>query len=161
MSRARGAALQLSRLRPGTTYVLGILRPYREYPLRQEELAAAWAALTNSLAPLPPIRNYTIIIGEAGGSPLFVDADDHPFRTHAVHGSAHFDIRMESWLPTDTIRRAGFGHVIVNRRHVLTLDRGMSFVALDDLDDPSLVIYQSGLLAPLPRLIPWAGAGRQ
>jgi hypothetical protein len=58
------------------------------------------------------------------------------------------DIRMESWLPTDTIRRAGFGHVVVNRQHALTLERGISFVALGPGGGP---IYGSGLLAPIPR----------
>ena len=59
---------------------------------------------------------------------------------------------MESWLPTDTIRRAGFGHVIVNGQHALTLERGVSFVALGPLDEPALTIYRSGIFAPLPRL---------
>ena len=51
---------------------------------------------------------------------------------------------------SDTIRRAGFGHVIVNRKHALTLERGLSFVALGPGGGP---IYGSGLFAPLARRI--------
>jgi hypothetical protein len=56
---------------------------------------------------------------------------------------------MESWLPTDTIRRAGFGHVVVGRRHALTLERGLNFVTLP-AGEP---VYGSGLFAPVPRLV--------
>ena len=80
-----------------------------------------------------------------GHRPFLIDSRDRPFRLQAKLDTANFDIRMESWLPTDTIRRAGFGHVIVNRRHVLTLERGVSFVALGVLDEPSVVIYRSGI----------------
>jgi hypothetical protein len=58
---------------------------------------------------------------------------------------------MESWLPTDTIRRAGFGQVVVGRRHVLTLERGVSVVGLGGDGRAAQVEYASGLLAPLPR----------
>ncbi|MND00367.1 hypothetical protein D3C83_189530 [compost metagenome] len=60
---------------------------------------------------------------------------------------------MESWLPTDTIRRAGFGHVVVNHRHELTLERGISFRALGSEGEP---LYESGIFAPIPQstLIP-------
>jgi hypothetical protein len=61
------------------------------------------------------------------------------------------DVRMESWLPPDTMRRAGFGHVVVNRRHVLTLERGVSLVALGENGETRLAGYASGLYAPEPR----------
>jgi hypothetical protein len=58
---------------------------------------------------------------------------------------------MESWLPADTMRRAGFGHVIANRRHALILERGVSFVALHPDGRPLAAAYASGLFAPLQR----------
>jgi hypothetical protein len=61
-----------------------------------------------------------------------------------------FDVRMESWLPTDTFRRAGFGHVIVNGRHGLTLERGISFAAFGPASDLLITAYESGLYAPQP-----------
>ena len=63
------------------------------------------------------------------------------------------DIRIECWLPADTIRRAGFGHVIVDRRHQLTLDRGVSFVALDRDGSATVRAWAAGLLAPQPRFV--------
>jgi len=54
---------------------------------------------------------------------------------------------MEAWLPTDTIRRAGFGRVLVNRETLVTLERGVSFAALGSGE----AVYLSGLFAPIPR----------
>jgi hypothetical protein len=58
-----------------------------------------------------------------------------------------FDVRLESWLPTDTIRRAGFGRILVNRRVLLTLERGVSLAALGGGE----AVYLSGLYTPIPR----------
>ena len=58
---------------------------------------------------------------------------------------------MESWLPPDTMRRAGFGHVIANRTHVLTLERGVSVVTLGASGRVVQATYASGLFAPLRR----------
>jgi hypothetical protein len=58
---------------------------------------------------------------------------------------------MESWLASDTIRRAGFGQVVANRKHVLIVERGVSVVALAPDGTPRLTTYASSLFAPLPR----------
>jgi hypothetical protein len=147
-------ASQLDVLRRGTTYTLGILRPNRESPLDMPELTAAWDRLTNGTAPLPALANYTIVIGEVGHRPFLIDSRDRPFRLQTKLDTANFDVRIESWLPTDTIRRAGFGQVVVNHRHILSLERGVSFVALGPVDEPALVIYRSNIFAPLRRLLP-------
>jgi len=147
---------ELGALRPRTTYALGILRPNRESPLNMAELTVAWSILTGGTVPLPALRNYVIVVGEVGHRPFLVDSRDRPFRVKTKLDTADVDVRMESWLPTDTIRRAGFGHVIVNGRHVLTLERGVSFVAFGILDAPSMVIYRSGIFEPLRRLMPWS-----
>jgi hypothetical protein len=60
---------------------------------------------------------------------------------------------MESWLPADTMRRAGFGHVVANRRHALTLERGVSLVLLGPDGQTRGMAYASGLFAPLPRVL--------
>ena len=60
------------------------------------------------------------------------------------------DIRMESWMPADTIGRAGFGHVIANRRRAMALDRGVGFVALRPDGAPAMTAYAAGLYATLP-----------
>jgi hypothetical protein len=60
---------------------------------------------------------------------------------------------MESWLTFDTIRRAGYGHVLINGRHVLTIERGVSFVALDAKGRPLLQVYEANLFGPQERHI--------
>jgi hypothetical protein len=137
----------------GTPYALGILRPYEEFPLSRPELVAAWSALTGGSGDLPALRDYTIVVGRVGERPILVETGDRPYRVHTRVGSLDFDIRMESWLPTDTIRRAGFGQVLVNRRHFLTLDRGISVAAVGFSGVPNPVAYRSGIFAPIPRLL--------
>jgi len=58
---------------------------------------------------------------------------------------------MEAWRPPDTIRRSGFGHALVNRRHALTFDRGVSLVVLPITGPPLLTEYRAGLFAPVIR----------
>ena len=74
-----------------------------------------------------------------------------PYRLRAQIGDLALEIRMESWLPADTIRRAGFGHVVVNHAHVLTLERGVSFAALGPDGRAQVTGYASSLFAPEPR----------
>jgi hypothetical protein len=135
-------------IRRGTPYALAILRPDREYPIDKIALASAWNWLTGGSIALPDGRQYTIVIGRVGTQPALVKSEDRPYRVAATFGSFHFDVRMESWLPTDTIRRAGFGHVLVNRQHFLTLERGVSLAALGPEGSP---VYSSGIYAPIPR----------
>ena len=42
-----------------------------------------------------------------------------------------FTVRMDSWLPFDTFRRPGFGHVLRGREHVQILERGVNLVWLE------------------------------
>jgi hypothetical protein len=129
----------------GTPYALAILRSDQEYPLNTVGLAHAWRWLAPETT-MPPLRNYTVVVGRVGERPVMVASQDHPYRVHTELADDYFDVRMESWLPTDTIRRAGFGHVIVNRRHALTIERGISFIALGPDGVPA---YESGPFAPL------------
>ena len=135
-------------IRPGTPYVLAVLRPDPEYPLSTGALSHAWKALTTATAE-PGVRQYVVAAGRVGDRPELVVSEDLPYRVRLRIEPYGIDIRMESWLPTDTIRRAGFGHVIVNRRHALTLERGISFIALGP---GGKSIYDSGLFAPIPKL---------
>ena len=134
----------------GTPYVLGILRPDREYPIDGTSLQSAWSWLTGGSQRLPELQSFVIVIGHIGAPPLVVRAGNEPFRHRTTIGPFNLDIRMESWLPTDTIRRAGFGHVIANRQHLMTLERGVSFVALTP---GAQTAYASGIFAPIPRYL--------
>jgi hypothetical protein len=140
---------RVAAVRPGTPYILASLRPDREFATQTAEFAGAWKWLAPG-ATLPALRNYTVIVGRIGERPVLVESRDLPYRVRLEIEPFDLDVRMESWLPTDTIRRAGFGHVIVDRAHALTLERGLSFLALGPGHGP---IYGSGLFAPIPRLV--------
>ena len=149
----RGTPLreQITQLPRGTPFVLVLLRAYRDVPLDVEELTAIVAALTGHTATLPTDSVYTVMVGRAGERPAVVRSESGPFRLRMSVSHMNLDVRMESWLPPDTIRRAGFGHVVVNRHHVLTLERGVSVVALGQNGETRLAGYASGLYAPEPR----------
>jgi hypothetical protein len=57
---------------------------------------------------------------------------------------------MDSWLPTDTFRRGGFGHVLLGRTRILFIERGVSLVWLGR-DGQPVVSYAGGIFAPRPR----------
>ena len=73
----------------------------------------------------------------SGVPPCSCGRSDEPYRVAPELEPFDLDIRMESWLPTDTIRRAGFGHVMVEpatRPHAGT---GHQFRRLDPAATPS------------------------
>jgi hypothetical protein len=133
-------------VRPGTPYALAILRSDLEFSLDTTGFTHAWDWLAPGVMP-PTFRHYTVVVGRVGERPVLVESQDRPYRVRTRLEPYAFDVRMESWLPTDTIRRAGFGHVVIDRRHTLTLERGISFVALGPGGGP---FYGSGLFAPIP-----------
>ena len=147
---AGGFGERVASVRPGAPYVIAILRSDREFSLNTAGLAQAWERLAPNVT-LPEPRHYTVMVGRVGERPVLLESQDRPYRVGVTLDALDIDVRMESWLPTDTIRRAGFGHVIVNRRHVLTLERGVSFVALEPGSGGP--IYDSGLFAPIPKQI--------
>ena len=95
-----------------------------------------------------PAAAYQLIAGLAGEAPLITRSADHPFRQEFRLLDDPFTVRMESWLPSDTFRRAGFGHVIRGREHVLILERGVNFVSFDRNARPSAPLYAASLYAP-------------
>ena len=137
---------------PGTAYVLSVIEAYPESPIDPADLAAAAKRLGLGEHGVPEGR-FVIVAGRAGQPPVVRRAESRPFRLTTDLSGHALDVRIECWMPADTIRRAGFGHVIVNRHHELTLDRGVSFVALDGAGHASLCAFASGLLAPQPRFI--------
>ena len=142
-------AKRMSAVRSDDPYVLALLQSDPEYPLSTTGFAHAWQWLAPGLS-LPQEGRYTVIAGRVGRSPALIESRDRPYRLNLTLEPFEIDIRMESWLPADTIRRAGFGHVIVNRRHALTLERGISFIVLRPGAEP---FYDAGLFAPIPRIL--------
>lgn len=143
---------EMLRAEPGTPYVLAWLTPLPSTPVDQAQLGRASLALGGRALPA---GRYVVMAGVAGAPPVLVHASDRPFRVKATVADLRVDARIEAWLPFDTMRRAGFGHVIVNGRHTLTMERGLSFVALDDNGSAARTAYAGGIFAPQPRyLIP-------
>jgi hypothetical protein len=147
----RPLAARLSGLAPGTPYVLAVLSPYSDLTFDQHELADATRFLTGGTAILGREASYTVIAGRVGERPALDRREDLPWRAGLMIDGLAIDIRMESWLASDTIRRAGFGQVVANRKHALILERGVSLVALSPAGDPQLMTYASSLFAPLTR----------
>jgi Protein O-mannosyl-transferase TMEM260-like len=148
---ARALAERIRGLPADTPYLLARLAPYPELPFDRQDLADASRWLTAGTAVLGHEPSYTVIAGLAGHAPLFDRRSDRPWQATAALGPLSVAIRMESWLPTDTIRRAGFGQVLVGRRHAMILERGVSFVAFSPDGSPVMATYASGLFAPIPR----------
>jgi hypothetical protein len=141
---------RIATLPRGTPYVLGLIESYPETPLDPGEMRAMAAAL--GVPDLPDTR-YGVVAGRLGDRPVLRQGAAVPFRTAADLGGHRLDVRVECWLPADTIRRMGFGHVIVDRHHVLTLDRGASFVALAGDGTPRMAGWSGGLFTPQPRYV--------
>ena len=139
---------EIASLNPGTPYVLCVLTPPREERLDPRMMNAAVAMLTGNHSTAPLVGAYQVLAGIVGERPTLTRAQDTPFRQEFRLLDDPFTVRMESWLPSDTFRRAGFGHVIRGREHVLTVERGVSLVWFNRNTSASPAIYAASLYAP-------------
>jgi hypothetical protein len=141
-------------LPPGTRYVLCVLRPSRDLAIDAADLTVALRTLTSGRPmSLLPDSDYAAVAGRVGDPPRYIAAAASPFRRAVDIGGVDVEIRMESWLTSDTIRRMGFGHVIAARQHTLIVERGISFVAFDDRGQPIRTAYAANIFAPQPRFL--------
>jgi hypothetical protein len=137
----------------GTRYVMCILTPTSDLPLDWIDIENALATLGDGVAVRVPDGDYIAVAGVSGRPPTFVSGSNRPFRRSVNVGDLPVRIRMESWLPADTIRRMGFGHVIVGRQHTLIVERGISFAAFDASGRPIRTTYASNIFAPERRYV--------
>lgn len=138
-----------AQLPAGTPYVLSVLPATGADRIDPAELAALLRVLTGSSIP-PADTSYQVWAGTTGNRPALTRSDTRPYRQTLDLAGTRFTIRMESWLPDDTFRRAGFGRVLRGREPVLTIERGISLVWFREDGSPSQM-YASGLYAPRPR----------
>jgi hypothetical protein len=82
-----------------------------------------------------------------------VIGSNRPFRRSVDLDGVAVEIRMESWLAADTIRRMGFGHVIAAHHHTLIVERGVSFAVFDASGRSVRTAYASNIFAPEPRYL--------
>jgi transmembrane protein TMEM260 (protein O-mannosyltransferase) len=137
----------------GSRYVLCVLEASGDSGLETDELTRAIATLTAGQSATLPAGAYAVVAGSAGGAPDLIAARDRPFRREIVLRGVPVEIRMDSWLVSDTIRRMGFGHVVAARQHTLIVERGVSFVAFDDHGTAIRTAYASNIYAPQARYL--------
>lgn len=142
----RSVAEIAAQLPRGTPYVLALLPPTGAYRLNPSELSATLDALTGK-PDTGERSSYQVWAGSVGDRPVLSKSERRPFRIAFALAGDRFTIRMESWIPADTFRRAGFGRVLRGREPVLTLERGLSLVWLGPDGSPHQV-YAAGLYAP-------------
>ncbi len=137
----------------GTPYVVCVLRPLREFSLDESDLNGGLQVLTGNSVKAAGSGDYAVVAGVLGAEPALRRSSRRPFRSTVSVGGVQVEVRMESWLAFDTIRRMGFGHVIAAHRHALIVERGVSFVAFDEAGRVVRSGYFSGIFAPQPRFI--------
>ena len=148
------------RVPTGAPYVLNVLTPPRDERLDTADLEAAIAALTGGAALERRPDHFELIAGRAGEPPQVYRSSPRPFTEHfrldgraagAQRVDSGFTVRMDSWLPSDTFRRPGFGHVLRGRAHVQILERGVNLVWVQPDGRVAPPIYAASLFAPQPR----------
>jgi len=119
--------------------------------LDPEVLDAGLSALTRRQLPPRAPAAYELLAGIAGDRPLVYRASNRPFTERFALAGEPLTVRMDSWLPTDTFRRGGFGHVVRGHSHVLAIERGVSLVWFGRDGEPSRPYYAASLFASEPR----------
>ncbi len=137
----------------GGLYVLCILKPTRDLSLDWDDIGRLLAAQSGGRPIKVPDGDYVAIAGRRGRAPDLLMGSNRPFSRSLDLGGVAVEIRMESWLAADTIRRMGFGHVVAAHRHTLIVERGVSFAAFDSSGRAFRTAYASNIFAPQPRYL--------
>jgi hypothetical protein len=135
----------------GMPYVLSVLTPPREEHLDPEVLATALRTLTGGEASPAIGAAFELFAGVAGEPAQVHRASNRPFTDRFQILEEPITVRLDSWLPSDTFRRAGFGHVLRGREHVMIIERGVNLVWFGRDGAPSQPFYWASLYAAQPR----------
>jgi hypothetical protein len=147
----RGTADRVAAFPRGTPYVLTLLEPTGSEALDTDDFDRAVEILAGASAPRRSRARFQVWAGASGEPGALHRESDRPFREAFSILGDPFAVRIESWLPFETFRRAGFGHVLRGRERVLTIERGVSLVWFEP-DGSPVVSYAAGLYAPKARL---------
>jgi hypothetical protein len=134
-----------------TRYVLTVLKTSRDLTPDEADVQAAARVLGGRIREQR--GDYVALAGLVGEPPALAIDSASPFRRTVDVGHVRVDVRMESWLAFDTIRRMGFGHVIAGREHTLIVERGISFVTFDENGRAVRTAYLANIFAPQPRFL--------
>jgi hypothetical protein len=136
---------------PGMPYVFSVLTPPREEHLDPETLGTALRTLTGGDASSAVGAAFELFAGVAGEGAQVHRALNRPFTERFQILEEPITVRFDSWLPFDTFRRAGFGHVLRGRQHVMFIERGVNLVWFGRDGSPSQPFYWASLYAAQPR----------
>jgi hypothetical protein len=136
----------------GTRYVLSVLEPSSEFTIDTGDLREAIRTLTGTDLAMPK-GEYAALVGLIGQPPALAIGSAAPFHQRLRLDGVPIEVRMESWLTFDTIRRMGFGQVVAARHHALIIERGVSFAAFDAQGRPLKTSYGANVFAPQPRYL--------
>ena len=153
LSATESLATQARRVPRGAAYVLSILTPPRDEKLDVADLQEAIATLTGARGVPRQPGHFEVIAGRAGEAPVLYRSGARPFSAsfRLQPEATPIHVRMDSWLPVDTFRRAGFGHVLRDRTRLQILERGVNLVWLQPDGSSAPPVYAASLFAPQPR----------
>jgi hypothetical protein len=140
----------VSRLPRGTPYVMTVLPPPGGRAIDRDDFTRGLTGLTGGRAPERSEGPYEVWAGLTGEAPSLYRSSSRPFRQTVNVAGEGFTIRMDGWLPDDTFRRGGFGHILHGRTHALIVERGISVVWLQR-DGSAASYYGAGLYTPEAR----------
>src|SRR6266542_1240859 len=95
-------------LPPNTRYALCVLKPSRDLALDAGDLKRTIERLAVGQSSMPS-ADYFALVGVTGQPPSLREESNLPFSRGVQLGGVMVEVRMESWLAADTIRRMGFG----------------------------------------------------
>jgi len=146
---APSIAALASQVPRGAPYVLTWLAPP---PVNADlpDLNAGIGVLAKGSPPARVDAGYEVWAGVAGEEPAYHRSSAHPFVDLFAIGGDLYTVRMDSWLPEDTFRRGGFGHILRGREHALWIERGVALMWRRQNGEPAQV-YVAGLYAPEAR----------
>lgn len=142
---------EAARVPAGVPYVMTLLTPPSERRLNENDLAAAIRSVTGGAMPARTPGAFELMAGISGERPAIYRSSNRPFWMSFDILGEPFTVRMDSWLPSDTFRRPGFGHVLRGREHVQIIERGVNLVWIGRDGRASPPIYAASLFAPEPR----------
>ena len=147
----------VARIPRGSAYALMRLTPPRGELLDEDMFEEVLSTLTGSAVAVRIPAPYEVWIGRFGEAPLLYRSSPRPFRGTVRLPEGDLEIRLEGWVPLETFRRGGYGHVTLDRAPLMTVERGVSLVWLD-AHGPATPFYAAGLYATRPRFrIPATG----
>jgi hypothetical protein len=128
-----------------------LLTPPPEEQLDEKDFAATLHTITGGHVPSRTPARFELIAGIRGARPSVYRSADHPFAMSFRLLEETLTVRLDSWLPFDTFRRPGFGHVLRGREHVQILERGVNVVWIGRDGRPAPPVYAASLFAPEAR----------